>query len=67
MSVLSDGIGDRDIPGATARQLVDVSTMRSYPILFVSVVFVGEKNVLVEKKLWVHVKWGFLWVMMEND
>lgn len=25
VSVLRDGIGDRDIPGATAKQLVDVS------------------------------------------
>ena len=25
MSVIKDGIGDRDIPGATASQLVDVS------------------------------------------
>ena len=25
VSVLSDGIGDRDIPGASAKQLVDVS------------------------------------------
>ena len=25
MTVLSDGIGDRDIPGASAKQLVDVS------------------------------------------
>ena len=27
VSVLSDGIGDRDIPGASAKQLVDVSMM----------------------------------------
>ncbi len=25
VSVIRDGIGDRDIPGATAKQLVDVS------------------------------------------
>ena len=30
MSVLSDGIGDRDIPGATANQLVDVSTVDAH-------------------------------------
>ena len=36
MSVLSDGIGDRDIPGATAKQLVDVSTVDAYSVLTVS-------------------------------
>ena len=29
VSVLADGIGDRDIPGATAKQLVDVSQVKS--------------------------------------
>ena len=33
MSVLSDGIGDRDIPGATAKQLVDVSTIIFYRVV----------------------------------
>lgn len=39
MSVLSDGIGDRDIPGATARELVDVSFVKFCPILFIYGVF----------------------------
>lgn len=29
VSVLSDGIGDRDIPGASAKQLVDVSKVNA--------------------------------------
>lgn len=29
VSVLRDGIGDRDIPGASAKQLVDVSSKPS--------------------------------------
>ena len=59
MSVLSDGIGDRDIPGATAKQLVDVSTVDPSPILsFLFFMFliagVRVENVVVEE--WV----GFL-------
>lgn len=33
VSVISDGIGDRDIPGASAKQLVDVSLASSYNLL----------------------------------
>lgn len=32
VSVLSDGIGDRDIPGASAKQLVDVSRLARSPL-----------------------------------
>ncbi len=49
MSVLSDGIGDRDIPGATAKQLVDVSTVNACSIFFVSfLLLLGKDNVVVE-------------------
>lgn len=34
VSVVSDAIGDRDIPGAKAGQLVDVSTLVFYSVLF---------------------------------
>ena len=45
MSVLSDGIGDRDIPGATAKQLVNVSTFNVYSVLFVSrVLLLGRRR-----------------------
>ena len=57
MCVLSDGIGDRDIPGATAKQLVDVSIVFFfYHTLLVSVVFLlyfwGGGCVVVEGKFW---------------
>ena len=56
MSVLSDGIGDRDIPGATAQQLVDVSTFKACSVLFISLAFiVWEENVMVEGKAWVFI------------
>lgn len=32
VSVISDGIGDRDIPGASAKQLVDVSSSSPSPL-----------------------------------
>ena len=45
MSVLSDGIGDRDIPGATAKQLVDVSIANFHSVLFVSrVLLLGRRR-----------------------
>ena len=59
MSVLRDGIGDRDIPGATAKQLVDVSTVNPHSIHFLSrllIAGVRGENVVVEEKGWV----GFL-------
>ena len=34
VSVLADGIGDRDIPGASARQLVEVCFACVYPFFF---------------------------------
>ena len=56
MSVLSDGIGDRDIPGATAKQLVDVSTVNACAVLFVSLLLLlGAGNVVVEEKGWVSI------------
>ncbi|KAI4261032.1 MAG: hypothetical protein L6R42_003759, partial [Xanthoria sp. 1 TBL-2021] len=42
VSVVSDAIGDRDIPGAKAGQLVDVSTLVFYFVLFL------ERTVLAE-------------------
>lgn len=32
VSVIRDGIGDRDIPGASAKQLVDVGFPKSFAI-----------------------------------
>lgn len=53
VSVLSDGIGDRDIPGATAKQLVDVSTVDACCVLFVCrLSLLGNGNVMVEEKAW---------------
>ena len=37
VSVVSDGIGDRDIPGAKAGQLVDVSLFAFYAALLFSI------------------------------
>ena len=73
MSVLRDGIGDRDIPGATAKQLVDVSTVNSYPILsllFLIFLIAGVRgeNVLVDEKAWVSFVVGFrggLWTLTD--
>ena len=54
MSVLSDGIGDRDIPGATAKQLVDVSAVDVY---FVILYLLAS----------LHVPGAFLWSIMGTD
>lgn len=56
MSVLSDGIGDRDIPGATAKQLVDVSILQFYFLLlyfFPLFFLLLEENVVVDEEAWV--------------
>ena len=57
MSVLSDGIGDRDIPGATAKQLVDVSAVDAYLVLFVFLLLLlgRRENVVVDEKSWVSI------------
>ena len=54
MSVLSDGIGDRDIPGATAKQLVDVSVVDAYFVILLSHALLDFPG-------------AFLWLMMETD
>ena len=52
VSVLSDGIGDRDIPGATAKQLVDVSTNIVHFVLFISPLFIiGGEMWWLKKRL----------------
>ena len=55
MSVLSDGIGDRDIPGATAKQLVDVSTGNVHFVPLVARCFVGRGKMVDVEKAWVSV------------
>ena len=51
VSVLSDGIGDRDIPGATAKQLVDVSTVNACSVLvFPLLLSLRTENVVAEEK-----------------
>ena len=73
MSVLRDGIGDRDIPGATAKQLVDVSTVNSYPILsllFLIFLIAGVRgeNVVVEEMEGLRFFCcGLVWFVMETD
>ena len=54
MSVLSDGIGDRDIPGATAKQLVDVSSVDIHFVILLSHTLLAFP-------------YAFLWMMMETD